>query len=112
MEKSFEESARQRRNYIAQARAAFGSQEQSPNNTETASAEPAESTSTLGIRLVIALLLFICFVYCDQEHITFQGIGVQEIVKQVTWNPLPTEKLEELFGDISITGGPKSSNPQ
>lgn len=107
MEKSFEESARERRNYIAQARAAFGNQEQSPV-PETTSAESAESTSTLGIRLVIALLLFICFVYCDQEHITFQGIGAQEVVKQVTWNPLPTEKLEELFGDISISGGPQS----
>lgn len=107
MEKSFEESARERRNYIAQARAAFGSQEQAPA-PESASTEPAEITSTLGIRLVIAILLFICFVYCDQENITFQGIGAQEIVKQMSWNPLPTEKLEELFGDISITGGPQS----
>lgn len=111
MEKSFEESARQRRNYIAQARAAFGNQEQSPI-PETTGTEQAESTSTLGIRLVIALLLFICFVYCDQEHITFQGIGTQEVINQVTWNPLPTEKLEELFADISISGGTKSNAPQ
>ncbi len=107
MGKTFEESARERRNYIAQARAAFGSPEQG-SVPEAVSTEPAASTSTLGIRLVIALLLFICFVYCDQENITFQGIGAQEIVKQVSWNPLPTEKLEELFGDISITGGPQS----
>lgn len=111
MGKSFEESARERRNYIAQARAAFGNQEQSPA-PEAASAESAESVSTLGIRLVIAILLFICFVYCDQEHISFQGIGSKEVIEQVSWNPLPTEKLEELFGDVSITGGPKSSNPQ
>lgn len=104
MVKSIEESARERRNYVEQARAAFGNQEQG-NVSETVRTEPAQGTSTFGIRLVIAILLFACFVYCDQEKITYQGISAQEIVKQVEWNPLPTEKLEELLGDISISGG-------
>lgn len=104
MVNSFEERARERRNYVEQARAAFGNQEQR-EVSETAATEQTGGTSTFGIRLVIAILLFACFVYWDQEKITYQGIDAQEIVKQVEWNPLPTEKLEEFFGDISISGG-------
>lgn len=104
MVKSIEESARERRDYVEQARAAFGGQEQS-NPPKAVSTEPQEGTSTFGIRLVVAILLFACFVYCDQEKVTYQGISAQDIVKQVTWDPLPTEKLEAFLGDVEITAG-------
>lgn len=103
MEKSLEESARERRNYVEQARAAFGNQTQQsvPETLQTKTEQ--EEVSTFGIRCVIAILLFICFVYCDQEKISFQGIGAQEVIQQMKWDPLPTEKLEEMLGDISIS---------
>lgn len=103
MEKSLEESARERRNYVEQARAAFGNQAQ-PAKPQTVQTDVEQETgSTFGIRCVIAILLFVCFVYCDQEKISFQGIGVSQVVEQITWDPLPTEKLEEALGDISIS---------
>ncbi|MCI9446234.1 MAG: hypothetical protein HFH36_02345 [Lachnospiraceae bacterium] len=103
MVKSVEESARERRNYVEQARAAFRSQ-QPGNIEEPAPAEEAGTpASTFGIRLVIALLLFAGFVYCDQEKITFQGIGSKQVVEQIEWNPLPVERLDAFFGDVSIT---------
>lgn len=109
MVKSVEESARERRDYVEQARAAFRSQQ--PGNAEEAA--PAEEAgtpaSTFGIRLVIALLLFAGFVYCDQENITFQGVGSKQVVEQIEWNPVPTEKLDAFFGDVSITGTKEKS---
>ncbi len=105
MEKSIEESARERRNYVEQARAAFGNQMQQPvmEQRQSQAGTEAENGSTFGIRCVIAILLFVCFVYCDQEKISFQGIGTQQVLEQMRWDPLPTEKLEEVFADISIS---------
>lgn len=104
MEKSIEESARERRNYVEQARAAFGSQAQQPVTEQRQLAGTEEENgSTFGIRCVIAILLFVCFVYCDQEKISFQGIGTAQVLEQMKWDPLPTEKLEEVFADISIS---------
>lgn len=104
MEKSLEESARKRRAYVEQARAAFGTQTQQPVLENTQPESDEGNVSTLGIRCMIALLLFVCFVYFDQEKITFQGISAKEVVHQVEWNPLPTEQLEQLFTEIDITG--------
>lgn len=103
--KSVEESARERRNYVEQARAAFHSNE--PVYTSAASQEeqPALGGSMLGVRIVIAAFLFACFVYFEQEKISFRGIGTQEIVQQIEWNPLPTEEWEDLLGDISVSKG-------
>lgn len=116
MEKSIEESARERRNYIEQARAAFGSQRQQPVAEEqrAQAGTEEENESTFGIRCVIAILLFVCFVYCDQEKVSFQGIGAPQVVEQMKWDPLPTEKLEEAFADISISSvqGSKQDNKQ
>ncbi|MCI8495353.1 MAG: hypothetical protein HFI74_06690 [Lachnospiraceae bacterium] len=103
MVKSFEETARERKNYVEQARAAFHNSEQTYTK-EQAPPETVGGTSTLGIRFVIAILLFACFVYCDQEKITFQGIGTQQIVQQIKWKPFPTEKIEEVLGNINISG--------
>ncbi len=102
MIKSFEESARERRNYVEQVRAAFhnsGQEQAMEENGEV----PMRGTSTLGIRFVIAILLFACFVYCDQEQIVFHGIGTKEVVQQISWKPFPTQKLEELLGNINIS---------
>lgn len=106
MVKSLEESARERRNYIEQARAAFHNQEQGYTQaSQPDQEESAVRASTLGVRIVIAAFLFACFVYFDQEKISFWGIGAQEMVQQVEWNPLPTEKLEEMLGDITVSRG-------
>lgn len=103
---NLEERARERKNHIEQARAAFHNQEQEASRTsqtEQAEQESSSGTSTLGIRLVIAAFLFACFVYFEQEDITFLGVDSQAIVKQMEWNAVPEEKLEELFGDITVS---------
>ena len=107
MEKSIEESARERRNYVEQARAAFGNQMQQPvmAQRQSQAGTEADNGSAVGIRCVIAILLFVCFVYCDQEKISFHGIVTQQVLEQMRWDPLPTEKLEEVFADISVQDG-------
>lgn len=100
MVKSLEESARERKNYVEQARAAFRNQEQE-YRSEPVQQEFPGGNSTFGIRFVIAILLFACFVYCDQENIMFQGIGAKEVVQQIQWKPFPTEKLEGLLGELN-----------
>lgn len=108
MVKSLEERAIERKQHIEQARAAFHNQEQNIDKTahvEQMEQESTAGTSTLGIRIVIAAFLFACFVYVEQEHITFLGVDAQEIVKQVEWDAVPAEKLEELFGEITVTKG-------
>lgn len=105
MAKTLEERALERRHQIEQARAAFHNQEsgyQAPQPKQEEQ-ESAAVTSTLGIRIVIAAFLFACFVYFEQEHITFMGVDAQEIVRQVEWNAVPEEKLEELFGDVAVS---------
>lgn len=105
MVKSLEESAAERRSYIEQARAAFQNPVQERNRGYQRE-EAVVSYSTLGIRIVIAILLFAAFIYCDQEKITFQGFGTQDLIKQIEWNPLPTKELEKLLKDIEITDTP------
>lgn len=105
MVKSLEESAAERRSYIEQARAAFQNPVQG-RNQEYQKEEPIVSYSTFGIRIVIAVLLFAAFIYCDQEKITFQGFGTKDLIKQIEWNPLPTEELEKLLKDVEITNTP------
>lgn len=105
MVKSLEESAAERRSYIEQARAAFQNPVQERNQGYQRE-EAVVSYSTLGIRIVIAILLFAAFIYCDQEKITFQGFGTQDLIKQIEWNPLPTKELEKLLKDIEITDTP------
>lgn len=102
MVKSLEESARERRSYVEQARAAFHNSGQEQVMEENGDV-PFKGTSTLGIRFVIAVLLFACFVYCDQEKIVFHGIGTKEVVQQISWKPFATQKLEELLGNINIS---------
>lgn len=105
MVKSLEESAAERRSYIEQARAAFQNPQQEHNQGYQRE-EAVVGYSTLGIRIVIAILLFAAFIYCDQEKITFQGFGTQDLIKQIEWNPLPMEELEKLLKDIEITDTP------
>ena len=105
MVKSLEESAAERRSYIEQARAAFQNPVQG-RDQEYQKEEPVVSYSTFGIRIVIAVLLFAAFIYCDQEKITFQCFGTKDLIKQIEWNPLPTEELEKLLKDVEITNTP------
>ncbi len=105
MVKSLEETAAERRSYIEQARASFSNPQQA-HIRENNMHETTAGFSTLGIRIVIAILLFAVFIYCDQEKITFQGYTTQDVIRQIQWNPLPTEELEKLLKDIDFSSSP------
>lgn len=96
----------ERRAYINQVRASFqasGSQAALHNASGfpvamDSSGEETEGdalTSTLGIRTIIAILIFAAFVYCDQEKITYRDYTTQEVFSQIEWNPLPVEEMLE-----------------
>lgn len=104
MEKSFEEAAAERRDYVDQVRASFyePSAERSWSSSSSYRYGAGQETalqagaSGFGIRLVIAILLFAGFVYCDQKNITFHSYGAADVVKQMEWNPLPVEQFVEM----------------
>ena len=103
MEKSFEEAAAERRDYVDQVRASFYEPTAERNwgsSPYRYGADPETSlqagASSFGLRLVIAILLFAGFVYCDQKNITFHTYGAADVVKQVEWNPLPVEQFVEM----------------
>lgn len=101
MNKSFEQAAQERKDYIRQIRASFETNypvSPSPVKTYDAVAEiPEEKTtsSTLGIRTTIAIFIFAVFVYCDKENVTYQNYTTEEVFSQIEWNPLPTEDIEK-----------------
>ena len=103
MEKSFEEAAAERRDYVDQVRASFyePSAERSWSSSSYCYGAGQEAglqagASGFGIRLVIAILLFAGFGYCDQKNITFHTYGAADVVKQMEWNPLPVEQFVEM----------------
>lgn len=101
MEKSLQQSVEERRAYINQIRSSF----QTDNSTATGHyslygtmeerEEQTPATSTLGIRTIIAILIFAAFVYCDKEKITYRDYSTKEVFSQIEWNPLPLEEFEE-----------------
>lgn len=100
MEKSLQQTVEERRAYVNQIRSSF----QTDNSVTGHSAfygtmrEQEENTiaaSTLGIRTVIAILIFAAFVYCDKENITYHNYSTKEVFSQIEWNPLPMEEIEE-----------------
>lgn len=104
MEKSLQQTVEERRAYINSIRSSFNTQEVNSSSSaglysrfdtmaEDTNAEPMPNT--LGIRTIIAILIFAVFVYCDKEKITFQDYSIEEVFSQIEWNPLPTEEIEE-----------------
>ena len=99
MEKSFEETARERRAYIQQIRSSFEPNGSVSANygpvyrTQTESVEEKNVSSTFGIRVIIAILIFAAFVYCDKENITYHNISTKEVFSQIEWNPLPLDEI-------------------
>lgn len=99
MDKSIYQTAEERRAYINSIRSTF--KDNSPpiernyryTKEETPEEEPAPNT--LGIRTVIAILIFAAFIYCDKEKITYQDYSTKEVFSQIEWNPLPLEEIEE-----------------
>lgn len=100
------QTVEERRAYVNQVRASFqasGSQAALHNtngfHTVTdSSGEEAQGEfppSTLGIRTIIAILIFAAFVYCDQEKITYQNYTTKEVFSQIEWNPLPIDEMLE-----------------
>lgn len=96
----------ERRAYINQVRASFqtsGSQAAIHNSNGFPAAVDGSGmkhneeypSSTLGIRTLIAILVFAAFVYCDQEKITYHDYGTREVFSQIEWNPLPIEEIME-----------------
>lgn len=117
MIKSMQEAATERRDYVNQIRASFYPPEtnktkyassysqQGRTLSERATEEGEIKFSSLGLRTMIAILIFAAFVYCDKEQITFHQYKTQDILKQIEWNPLPTDEIENIL-KISL----KSSN--
>lgn len=101
MEKSIQQSVEERRAYVNQIRSSF----QTDNSTATGryslygaigeKEEQIPATSTLGIRTIIAILIFIAFVYCDKNEITYHNCSTKEVFSQIEWNPLPMEEIDE-----------------
>lgn len=103
MARTFEEAAEERKSYVEQVRASFygnameggkaiGARQYGEQQEDVLEGK----NSSFGIRLLLAILLFAGFVYCDQENITFQGYGAKDIVQQIEWNPLPIDDVVEL----------------
>lgn len=98
MDKSIHQTAEERRAYINQVRSSFQTQNSAPP-MHSAYENMAESTeevpmsSTLGIRTVIAILIFAAFIYCDKEKITYHDFSVEEVFQQIEWNPLPMDDI-------------------
>ncbi len=106
MTKQMEETAAERRAYVDQIRASFYPEEADRGKTgRTAfrkglasvdnSQEGEAGYSSLGIRTIIACLIFAVFVYCDQKQISFHQYKAKDVWKQIEWNPLPLEELQE-----------------
>lgn len=103
MEKSLQQTVEERRAYVNSVRASFDTQENSsvsyghsskydiPKEDRNTESMP----NTLGIRTIIAILIFVAFVYCDKEKITYHDYSTKEIFSQIEWNPLPMDKIEE-----------------
>ena len=102
-----EETVAERRAYVDQIRASFYPEESGSAQTgksafwknssfsENQEGEGEAKYSTLGIRTLIACLIFAAFVYCDQKEITFHQYKTKDVWKQIEWNPLPFEELQE-----------------
>ena len=107
MTKQLEETVAQRRAYVDEIRASFYPEAQEKQgresyrkNSSSAGDQGQEGElrySSLGIRTVIAVLIFAVFVYCDQKQISFRQYTAEDLVKQIEWNPLPTEELEDMI---------------
>ena len=100
MEKSLQQTVEERRAYVNQVRSSFQTDYPTTGHyslygTMGEQEEQAPMASTLGIRNVIAILIFAAFVYCDKEKITYHDYSTQEVFSQIEWNPLPMDKLEE-----------------
>ena len=101
MTKSFEETAAERREYVDHVRASFyepttGQGGGSPYRYGTGQERELPSGAFgFGAKLIVAILIFAAFVYCDQKNITFQTYGTEEVARQIEWNPLPVGQLIE-----------------
>lgn len=113
MAKQIEETVAQRRAYVDQIRAAFYPEEPSRRNagkepfqrnsgySKEQGQEGEAKYSSLGIRTLVACLIFAAFVYCDKKQVTFLQYDTKDVWKQMEWNPLPLKELEETI-KISI----------
>lgn len=109
MTKQMEETVAQRRAYVEQIRSSFYPEAQKKDkpgrepywrNSSFSRQQGQEGElrySSLGLRTVIAMLIFAAFVYCDQKQIAFHQYKAQDLIKQIEWNPLPTEELEDMI---------------
>lgn len=100
MEKSLQQTVEERRAYVNQIRSSFQTDNPAAGHysfydTMGEQEENTQSASTLGIRTVIAILIFAAFVYCDKENITYHNYSTKEVFSQIEWNPLPMEEIEE-----------------
>ena len=100
MEKSLQQTVEERRAYVNQIRSSFQTDNPTAGHyslygTMGEREETEPMASTLGIRTVIAILIFAAFVYCDKEKITYHNYSTKDVFSQIEWNPLPLEEIEE-----------------
>lgn len=95
MDKSLEQTVEERRAYVNQIRSSFQT-DQNPTpaqyslyGTMAEQERNLNVTSTLGLRTIIAILIFAAFIYCDKEHLTYQDYSTKDVYSQIKWNPLP-----------------------
>ncbi len=99
MEKPLQQTVEERRAYVDQIRSSFKTENSTPVShyssygTMPEQTEEEPASSTIGIRTIIAVLIFAAFVYCDKEKITYQDYSTQEVFSQIEWNPLPIDEI-------------------
>jgi hypothetical protein len=105
MTKQIQETVAQRRAYVDEIRSSFypdhpekqGKESFRRYSSFSEEQEGEMKYSSLGIRTVIAILIFAVYIYCDQRQITFHQYQTRDVLKQIEWNPLPTEELEDMI---------------
>ncbi|MCI8484056.1 MAG: hypothetical protein HFH41_06920 [Lachnospiraceae bacterium] len=105
MIRPLEETVAERRDYVNRIRESFYPREErelkyGDRRSKSSFEEEREGElkySSLGIRTLIAILLFAAFVYCDKEQIRVAHYQTKDLYKQIEWNPLPLEKWKQLL---------------
>lgn len=107
MIRPLEETVAERRDYVNRIRESFYPREEREvrygdrkRNSYSGAEEEREGEfkySSLGIRTLIAVLLFAAFVYCDKEQISVAHYQTKDLYQQMEWNPLPLNEWMEML---------------
>ena len=90
----------ERRQYIDQVRASFGSNQPQKNDMEM----DIEEQSNIGLgffklKLFLAFVLFVSFIYCDHFKIEVYNIKTTDIIKEIE-STIPVENVIQTFKNM------------